>query len=334
MSEKFLIETFADYKSARYKPLEIDFLEATKKSLNDDLPPVKKFLLNELSKAIGDACKIQSREKISCAFMSVSLLNASVAVGKNILQIDFYDAKWVFGEPFARSRMSADFLLTHWQKFTTDALDDKFFVRNKISQVEIKSLFWRTLDKLAFLFTCYAKYFAAELKTSPEFAALDKAENFYLTCGTYLDWQNRLCAVLPEVDLLNPDANEDMTFRDFRGKIFRQENFSDLDLRGCCFEDCLFRSCTFTNLNFADANFLRCRFFSSCFDGVKLAGAEFVECKFKDCAFKNSSAAPKAVDADEYFAPLRLTRCKIFNVSRDGCDFAQLIKTDCDEVNA
>ena len=329
-----MIETFSDYERARYKQLEIDFLEVVKKSLSDDLPTVKKFLLTECRKALSDACKVQSREKIPCAFMSVSLLNASVAVGKPVMQIDFYDTKWVFGEPFARSRMSADFLLTHWQHFTESALDDKFFVRNKITQVEIKSLFWRTLDKLAFLFTCYAKYFAAELKTSPEFVALDKAENFYVTCGTYLDWQNRLCGVLPEVDLLNPDANEDMTFRDFRGKIFRQKTFAALDLRGCCFEDCLFRDCTFTDLNLADANFSHCRFFSSCFDGVKLAGAEFVECKFKDCAFKNSSADPKDVDDDEYFAPLRLTRCKLVSVQCDGCDFGQLIKTDCDEVNA
>lgn len=329
-----MIETFSDYESARYKQLEIEFLEAVKKSLSGDLPPIKNFFLTECRKALSEVCNVQREKKIPCAFMSVSLLNSFVAVGKNILQIDFYDAKWVFGEPFARRRMNADFLFAHWQKFTESALDDKFFVRNKITQVEIKSLFWMTLDKLAFLFTCYAKYFIAELKTSPEFAALDKAEKFYVTCGTYLDWQNRLCGVLPEVDLVNPDANEDMTFRDFSGKIFRQENFSDLDLRGSQFEDCIFRACTFTNLKLADAHFSHCRFYSSCFDGVKLAGAEFVECKFQDCEFKNSSSAPKDVDADEYFAPLRLTRCKLFNVKCDGCDFTQLKKTDCEEVNS
>ncbi|MBR1645454.1 MAG: pentapeptide repeat-containing protein, partial [Selenomonadaceae bacterium] len=298
-----MIDTFSDYTRERYEPLELEFITATKKSLSDDLPTIKSRTLTAWRQALSEACEVQRDKKISCAYMSVSFLNTSVA--QPILQIDFYDRQWVFGEPFARSRMNAEFLLTHWKKFTTDALDDKFFVRNKITQVEIKSLFWMTLDKLAFLFTCCAKYFATELKTSPEFAALAKAGNFYVTCGTYLDWQNRLCAVLPEVDLLNPDANEDMTFRDFRGKIFRQQNIADLNLRGCNFDDCLFRDCTFTNLNFADAGFSHCRFYSSRFDGVKFAGAKFVECKFKDCAFKNSSTAPKDVDADEYFAPLR-----------------------------
>ena len=307
-----MIETFSDYEQSRYKSLEIDFLEATKKSLSDDFAAMKSDTLTAWRKALSEACDVQRDEKIPCAFMSISFLNTSVA----------------------RSRMNADFLLTHWQKFTADALDDSFFVRNKIAQVEIKSLFWSTLDKLAFLFTCYAKYFAAELKTSPEFAALDKAENFYVTCGTYLDWQNRLFAVLPEIDLTEPEVNADTTFREFVGKIYRQQNFASLDLRGCRFEDCLFRDCTFTDLNFADARFSRCRFYSLRFDGVKLAGAEFVECKFRDCTFKNSSTDPKAVDVDEYFAPLRLTRCNLVRVKCDGCDFAQLTKTACDEVNS
>lgn len=326
-----LIDTFSDYEHARYEPLELEFITATKKSLSDDLPTIKSRTLTAWRQALSEACEVQRDKKISCAYMSVSFLNTSVA--QPILQIDFYDRQWVFGEPFARSRMNAEFLLTHWEKFTTDALDDKFFVRSKITRVEIKSLFWRTLDKVAFLFTCYAKYFAFELKSSPEFAALVKAEKFYVTCGTYLDWQNRLCAVLPEIDLTDLDANEETTFRNFVGKIYRQQNFASLNLHGCYFEDCLFRNCTLTNLNFADAHFLHCRFYSSHFKSVKLAGANFIECKFRDCAFENSSSAPKDVDDDEYFASLRLTRCKIFCVQCNDCDFTQLTKTNCEVID-
>lgn len=326
-----MIETFSDYIQKRYLPQELEFLNATKKSLSDDLSAIKKYLLNEWRKAIGDACKVQLCEKIPCAYMSVSLLNTSIIDDKPVLQIDFYDNRWVYGESFSRGRLNADFLFGYWKEFTVAALDEKFFVRSKISQVEIKSLFWSTIDKVIFLFTCFAKYFAAELKTSDEFNTLAKAEKFYMTCGTYLDWQNRLCAVLPEIDLFNPDANEDTTFRDFHGKIFRQETFGDLNLRGCRFEDCLFHDCKFQNLNLADANFLHCRFVSSHFDAVKLAGANLAECLFRDCSFKNSSSNPKLVDADEYFMPLQINHCKIFRVDFDGCDFSQMIKTNCCE---
>ena len=128
--------------------------------------------------------------------MSVSFLNTAIATGKTILQIDFYDRQWVYGKHFSRSRMDADFLLTGWKDFTDKTFDEKFFVRSSISTVEIKSLFWGTLDKVIFIFTCFVKYFAPAIKNCDEFAALIKSEKFYITCGTYLDWQNRLCAVV------------------------------------------------------------------------------------------------------------------------------------------
>ena len=316
-----MIETLQAYVAERYSPLEIEFLDATKKFLGENFPRISEYVLSEWRKAIAAACEVQSGEKIPCAYMSVSFLNTSVLENKSVLQIDFYDEQWVYGEPFSRSRMDAGFLLTGWENFTAKALDEKFFVRSALSSAEIKSLFWGTLDKVAFIFTCFAKYFAPALKSSDEFDALLKAEKFYITCGTYLDWQNRLCAVLPEIDFLNLDANEDATFHEVHGKIYRQKTFAEMNLRGCRFEDCLFHKCAFMNLNLADAEFSRCRFIAASFSDIKFAGTKFSACTFKDCAIKNSTDAPKAVDAEEYFAPLKTSQCKILNTVVEGCDF-------------
>ena len=316
-----MIETLPTYIAERYSPLEVEFLDATKKFLTENLPRISERVLDEWRKAIVAACEVQRDEKIPCAYMSVSFLNTSVLAGKAVLQIDFYDEQWVYGEPFSRSRMNADFLLTCWENFTTKALDDKYFVRSNISSVEIKSLFLGTLDKVIYIFTCIAKYFASALKNFAEFAALIKAEKFYVTCGTYLDWQNRLCAVLPELDLLNLEQNEDFTFREAHGKVYRYKNFADWNLRGCCFEDCLFYCCKLKNLNFADTEFLRCRFVSTSLTDIKFAGARFSACTFKDCAIKNSTDDPKAVNAEEYFAPLKINQCKVVDTIVEGCDF-------------
>ena len=97
-----MIDTIQDYIAERYLPLEIEFLNATKKFLSDNLPRISKYVI-----------------KIPCAYMSVSFLNTAIATtGKTILQIDFYDRQWVYGKPFSRSRMDADFLLTGWKDFT------------------------------------------------------------------------------------------------------------------------------------------------------------------------------------------------------------------------
>ena len=250
---------------------------------------------------------------------------------KPVLQIDFYDEGWFYGKSFFRKRFSADFLLEHWQKFTSDALDESFFIRSKISKVEIKSLFWETLDKIIYLFACHTKYFAYQISYSNEFDDLQKAEKFYITCGTYLDWQERIFAILPEIDLLNPDANEETNFRPVNKKIFRKKSFHDLDLRNCYFEDCLFDEFDFKNLNLADAYFLRCRFKNTKFIDSKFAGGNFWECNLKDCEFQNCSSNPAAVNDSEYFANFMMYHCYFANVKFSDCDFENMQKIHCFE---
>ena len=277
MSENKLIQTFDEYLNFRYKPLETEFIKKVSQNLSRELPNFRKFCLEEWRKSIAYACEIQRQENKICAYMTISLLNTSLLDDKPILQIDFYNEEWVYGESWARYRFSADFLFKHWAKFKADAPDENFYVRSKISRVEIKALFWGTVDKIIFLFACYTKYFAPRLASCNEFNALVKAEIFHITCGTYLDWQNRIFAALPEIDLFNLDANEDTNFRSFEHKKFTNDKFSGLDLMHCDFEECVFNNFTLENLNLSDANFLRCRFVDCTFDGVKIAGGDFWE---------------------------------------------------------
>ena len=328
MSENNLIQTFDEYLSRRYKPLETEFLKKLSRHLSKELPKIRKYCLEELVKALSLACEIQRSEGHSCAYMSLSILNTSLIDDKPILQVDFYNEEWVFGESWARYRMNADFLFNGWREFKLSALDDRFFVRSKISKVEIKPLFFGTLDKMTFLFTCYVKYFALRLLYYNEFDDLIKSESFYVTCGTYLDWQNKVFAVIPEIDLLNPDANEDTTFRPVENKVYRNKKFHDLNLHGCYFEECTFDKFTFENLNLADANFLRCRFTSTKFVNIKMAGCDLFECYFKDCTFENCSAEIDE-SGDEYFAPMRMYHCYLLNLQFEGCNFENLTHVDC-----
>lgn len=329
-----LLKTFDEYLAARYRPLETEFLKLVAQDLSAEISSIRKFCLEEWRLAISQAIEIQRQENQLCAYMSISLLNTSIISGAPTLQVDFYNEEWVYGESWARHRMRADFLFRRWQDFKFAALDENFYVRSRISRVEIKSLFWGTLDKLTFLFACHVKYFAARLAYYNEFDDLAKAENFYVTCGTYLDWQNRVYAVVPEVDLLNPDANVDTTFRPVKKKIYRRKKFIGLNLRNCYFEDCLFDNFTFEYLNLADASFLRCRFISVKFIGVKMAGCDFFECYFKNCEFQESTSAPNETADDEYFAPLRMYHCFLLGVAVENCNFEQWTKLDCYEKPA
>lgn len=324
LSVSEMIETFEEYISTRYEVLEKNFLEKTSQQLGKNFAAMRKFCLQEWRKAISEAVERQGENL--CSYMSISLLNTSVMENTPQLQIDFYNEEWVYGEPFSRSRMSADFLFKDWQDFIFEALQENFYLRSNFGRAEIESLFFGTVDKLAFMFACFTKYFAYQLEYYDEFDNLRKAENFFVTCGSYLDWQNRIFAQLPEIDLLNPADNELTTFRPIKKKIFRGKSFHDIDMRSCYFEDCLFQGFTFENVSLVDARFLRCRFISTQFINSKSAGCNFFECYFKDCTFKNCSSNPADVaeDNNEYFAPMTLYHCFVLNSETVDCDFEEV----------
>ena len=328
-----MIQTLQEYIKERYTPLEIEFLNKTSEYLGKEKRKIQKYCLDEWRKAIIEACKIQESENIDCAYMSISLLNTSMIDNQPQFQIDFYNEEWVYGEAWARYRMSADFLFKYWKDFSFDALDDSYYVRSKVSRVEIKAMFWGTIEKLIYVFTCHAKYFALYLEYSDELDDLVKAENFYITCGTYLDWQERIHAILPEIDFFNPDANEQTTFRPLRNKIYHYKEFDNIEMQHCRFVDCWFDNFTFSNLNLTDANFLRCRFTKTKFINVSMIGSDFFECYFKDCEFDNCKIDPSeiTVDNDEYFAPTRMYHCYLLNHKVKDSKIESIVKINCFE---
>ncbi len=321
-----MIQTFEDYKIQRYNILESNFLTETSKFFRKNLDTIRKNFLSELDSAISDACKIQAAENKICAYISISFLNTSVMENKPVFQIDFYNEDWVYGESWARKRFNADFMLTYWQEFISKAMDDKFYIRSQISKVEIKSLFWDTLDKLIYLFAGYTKYFLRDISCD-----LLKAENFYVTCGTYLDWQERIFAELPEIDLLNLEANEDTTFRPVNKKIFRHKNFDGLNLRNCYFKNCTFDRFTFSKINLVDSKFLNCRFTNTEFIDTNFKGGNFFKCYFKDCNFTNCNSSADNIPDEEYFSILKISDCYLLNLNFFDCNFSQIEKINCFE---
>ncbi|MBR6013858.1 MAG: hypothetical protein IK062_08780 [Selenomonadaceae bacterium] len=331
MSVNEMIKNFEEYKTERYKKLELEFLRKSGEFFSKNFAELRKNFLINVRSAIKNAVETQKIEKKICAYISVSFLNTSVIEKNPTLQIDFYDEDWFYGKSWARSRHNADFLLKFWESFTADALDESFYIRSQVSKVEIKSLFWGTLDKLIYIFACNAKYFGFLVSFSDEYDELQKAENFYITCGTYLDWQERIFAELPEVDLLNLEKNFDTTFRPIKKKFFRGKSFENLNLRHCFFEDCIFDKFIFSDINLCDAQFLRCKFFSTKFLNCQFAGGDFFECNLKDCDFENCSSEPEDAAEDEYFANFRMYHCYLLNVNFLENKFSQLNKIHCVE---
>lgn len=321
-----LITTLQEYYEERYQALEISLLEKVSGRMGREFKTIARTCMDHWKRMLGEALAVEEEEKLPCAYMSISFLNTSMMEGKPQFQVDFYNGEWIYGEPWARGRMSADFLFREWHEFCREALDDSFYVRNKLQETAIKTLFWETAEKLVYLFSCFAKYFMRELSNLPEFQALEKEASMYVTCGMYLDWQERIYAICPPLDLTDLPDNEETMFREFRGMSYRENVFHGLDLRHCRFYDCIFRRCVFDQVDLSDAYFQNCRFYETDFLKQKLAGCVWEECIFQSCSFRDSGTQ---TEGDEYFAEAEMIHSKLSGLRVKDCDFSHFLLRDC-----
>ncbi len=325
-----MITTLEEFYMERYQALEVELLNSVSGRMSRDFSAISEYCIENFQRILKEALQVQKVEHIPCAYMSISLLNTSILERKPMLQVDFYNGDWVYGEPWARGHLSAEFLFREWEGFCVKALDDSFYVRNKLQSIAIKSLFWETSEKLMYIFACFAKYFAAKIEELPEFSELDKAPAMYLTCGAYLDWQERIHAVLPGLDITDISDDEDTAFRVFHGEKYRKKVFRGMNLKHCRFYDCVFRNCVFDTVIIADGNFRNCRFYNTDFIRLGMAGCSWKDCEFRSCRFMDSGTH---TDGDEYFVDAEMVRVRLSVTKAINCDFSYFRLKECNEVD-
>lgn len=318
-----MIESMQDYEKERYAGLEQALLERTAALLGREAAAVRSACLAAWQEALREGVRAQqaSEQPLTCAYLSISLLNTSLLTGKPLFQMDFYDAGGAYGWPWARTRSSAAFLFAYWAEFTAAALDEQYFVRSRVPAAGIRALFWETADRLVYLFVCFAKYFVAELADTEAYQQLAKAPSFFVTGGMYLDWQEQLYGERPSIELFDRAADEDTRFRQFTGEIFRGREFGPLELKQCRFRDCLFADCSFAGTKLMDAQFQGCRFHQTVFRAAEIAGCLWQDCALRGCSFVGVQSAPPE-DTDEYYAEAELRQCYLDNVQIMQSDFS------------
>lgn len=306
-----MIETIEAYRAERYEALEAAFLEQAALRLGNSFQSLSGECLGSWQEAMGRAAEVQEglQPRPACAYMSISLLLTSVAREKPVFQIDFFNEDWFYGWPFARSYADASFLFAGWERFQAEALDERYFTRSRLRPPHIKKLFWGTADRLVYLFAAFAKYMAPELEQTEAYQALARAPEFFVTCGSYLDWQERLWGVRPVVPLLGGDEDAELSFRSFTGEIYREAIIPRVSLPGSHFRGCLFAGCTFAGTDLRDARFTDCRFYDTVLQGVRLAGADFSGCTFRRSRIEQADTDVYD-EEDAYYGEWQLRGCR------------------------
>ncbi|MBR3621806.1 MAG: hypothetical protein IKN43_00445, partial [Selenomonadaceae bacterium] len=118
-----MIMTYDEYYTKRYQGIERAFLDKTLAYLEENTDEILDYLIKNTTEILKKALNIQTEQGVPCGYMSFSLLLTSVTVNKPVLQVDLYNGEWVYGEPWAREKIDADFLFRYWEDLKKAAFD-------------------------------------------------------------------------------------------------------------------------------------------------------------------------------------------------------------------
>ena len=135
---------------------------------------------------------------------------------------------------------------------------------------------------ILYLWSSLVKYHLHNIEKKEAFRGLEKAEDFCITFGEYMDWQCPIWISRKETDIFFCEEGTDLRFCRFRDIWYEDKLFDALVLDDCRFQTCTFQNCSFVGVSLKDARFVGCTFQNCSFAETDIAGSGFDGCKFEE----------------------------------------------------
>lgn len=327
----------AAFSATLYEDIAQQWIADTDRYLATHPEQIHSQLMEAVEETLDKAVRSIPLAAPPTAYMTFSVLYASVYCGRPQVRLDLYGDDWVIGPSHYTAYLDLPWLFALWQEHKEQLAAAAQSYSNRISGRHIRQMLWRSVRMLTYLAAERMKYWSAEIAAGPAFERLSKAPAFHITWGEYQDWQNTVYAILPAIDIFQHIGQESLQSRDFAHCVYRDKTFRDLDLSGSRFHDCTFDQAIFDNVDLHDCRFDNCLFRQVQFHATRMLGITAHTCRFQEVSF-NQVTGGISRDNDEPLTGLyknaEFRHCQLHNLHiRDSClADASLIDCDADQI--
>lgn len=315
------------------------FMEAAKKtivSFGENEERIVESWRRELSLYLERIAALQQKEQAGpVAEITVSFMYTSLYEGKAVFRVDSYgDEGRVYGESMAAAFLSADWLVQELPSLKEElaACAAREGLRGVVRPAAFEVLALRAVRSLLYYFAGRFKYIVTKVLDEKYLARLKKGEVFVICIGEYLDWQNTVFAILPEVDIFNCGRDTKLQFRHFPAIVYRRKQFTDLNLSQSKFTDCTFEDVVIGECCMNDCTFDGCSFNRVTISGTQMAGSLFIDCVIREAKFEEVVFCGDGVRGHEaeYFAPVEFVGCTFSQADFNDCRLGGVNLTECE----
>lgn len=324
------------FKDQFYPEIFKEAAEATILSFGEEEAGIAESWKRELGRYLEEVAALQQKGQIGAVSeITISFLYTSLYEGEAAFRVDSYGEEGrVYGESLARTTLPGRWLVRKLSDFRKKLADcaAREGLRSYVRPAALDVLTLRAVRSLLWYFAGRFKYLIAKVLDERALGRLDKGEVFVIRIGEYMDWQNTVYAILPEVDIFNCGSETKLQFRRFPAIVYREKQFRSLNLCQAKFTDCTFEDVVIEGCCMNDCTFDGCSFGRVSVRDTQMAGSVFLDCSIRETVFENIVFCGEGVEGHEAecFAPAGFVGCTLQSVCFDGCRLGGAEAVDCE----
>ncbi len=312
-----------EFKTKVYEKSAQNLIVKTDKQIAANENIICQSLFTEVEKQLKRVAVFQQQKILpNVSYMSFSVLYTSVYFKRPQMRLDFYNKDWTVTEPLYTTYLDIKWLFSYWDYHYHELEKEAKKLDNNITERYIQQTMWQSVRLLTYLLSQRFKYWSYKLTQSMAFDMLGKNEEFFITVGEYLDWQDIVYATLPEIDIFDRNINDSLQQRDFFSQEYEKKIFINLDMSHSRFYNCIFKACTFENCILNDCILETCSFQDVDFINSTLYGITAKHTLWENITFKNSRLGVEENEENllEIYKPSEFIYCSITNLKMvDSC---------------
>lgn len=336
MDTKFL----DDYLKNDYEPLTDQFLQKTIEYLDKNQTEMTASFMKAFEQFCWKLKLLQNEAMIDAGAIQISLLRTSVYFGTPSIRFDAYDKYGVFGGNILHEDVEFPYLFHYWKEWEEalrQAVKTKHY-EQYVTDEKIRVLMGEKFKMLLYFFVVHVKYKLEDLDQYEWFQAVQKEEKFAVSVGEFEDWQKTVYGEFPFVDIFFNMDEEVLQYQKYNQLVFKDKEFTRMDLSKIRFTDCHFINCTIKDTKFHDTSFLGCRFYNTVIEDSTFYGSLWKDCliqksQFIQCDFwkeENFIVDPELPPEpiEDIYREVLMKSCSFKRVLMKYCNLSHVKVTD------
>lgn len=323
------------YREKCYLPVFREYIQKNLQEQADHAEEINRKLTSLVGAFLSNIGVLQENGKLGeIQTICISFPYVLLACGTPSLLFEAYPGVPFLDDALVFREFPAPWLFPDWEQLLEKLRREagRQGMNAVIRMPFIRSHALKSAACILYFWSGIVKYHLRGIEEKEEFRNLKKADDFCISFGGYMDWQNPIWISRKETDIFFCEEGTDLRFCRFREMWYEDKAFDALVLDDCQFHTCTFKNCSFTGTSFRDTSFIGCSFTDCRFSDTDLAGSSFAGCRLEEIQMEGVHTLIQQKEAGSISAVRGNAEFKgsfLTWVSLKNCDFSASYFQNC-----